>query len=149
MQATVRRAVKEGLLSSAHDCSDGGLAVALAECCMMAAPPPGGGPTGWLGAAVRVPFPIRKDLVLFGESASRIVVSLPPSALARLEALAGEEGAPVVRLGAVGGERLDVQGALSVEVAALGQAWREALPAIARRDGASAVTPEKGTPASG
>src|SRR6185369_16602593 len=36
VQETVRRASREGLLSSAHDCSDGGLAVALAECCMMA-----------------------------------------------------------------------------------------------------------------
>jgi phosphoribosylformylglycinamidine synthase len=135
VQRTVRRAVREGLLSSAHDCSDGGLAVALAESCMMAEPPPGGGAPGWLGAALRVPFPQRKDFVLFGEDASRIVVSVPPGQWARLEAIAREEGAPLVQLGAVGGDRLEIQGALSVEVAALARAWRDGLPRVLRRAG--------------
>ncbi len=133
VQATVRRAVREALLSSAHDCSEGGLAVALAECCMMADPPPGGGAPAWLGAAVRVPFPARKDFVLFGEDASRIVVSLPHASYARLEAIAREEGAPLVSLGAVGGDRLEIQGALSVQVAELGAAWRDGIPRVLRR----------------
>jgi phosphoribosylformylglycinamidine synthase subunit PurL len=133
VQATVRRAVKERLLSSAHDCSDGGLAVALAECCMMAAPPPGGGPSPWIGCAVRVPFPTRKDFVLFGEDASRIVVSLPVASWARLEALARDEGAPLVRLGAVGGDRLVIDGVLSLPVDDLGRAWRDGIPRVLRR----------------
>jgi len=133
VQATVRRAVREGLLASAHDCSDGGLAVALAECCMMAEPPPGGGAPPWIGAALRVPFPARKDLVLFGEDASRVVVSLRHQDLPRLSAIAGEEGAPLVQLGAVGGDRLEIQGALSVPVAELARAWREGIPRILRR----------------
>jgi phosphoribosylformylglycinamidine synthase len=133
VQATVRRAVKEGILSSAHDCSDGGLAVALAECCMMAEPPPGGGAPGWIGAAVRVPFPRRKDFVLFGEDASRIVVSLPHASYARLEEIAREAGAPLVKLGAVGGDRLEIQGALSVAVAELAEAWRDGIPRVLRR----------------
>jgi phosphoribosylformylglycinamidine synthase len=88
VQETVRRAIREGLLSSAHDCSDGGLAVALAECCMMADPPADGSAPAWLGAAVRIPFPVRKDFVLFGEDASRIVVSLPNANARRLLELA-------------------------------------------------------------
>ena len=133
VQATVRRAVAEGILSSAHDCSDGGLAVALAECCMMSDPPPGGGAPPWLGAALRVPFPLRKDFVLFGEDASRIVVSLPNAQWARLEEIAREAGAPLVRLGAVGGDRLEIQGALSVAVADLAAAWRSGIPAVLAR----------------
>jgi len=133
VQATVRRAVKEGILSSAHDCSDGGLAVALAECCMMAEPPPGGATPTWIGAAVRVPFPVRKDFVLFGEDASRIVVSLPHASWARLEAIAREEGAPLVQLGAVGGDSLEIQGALSVGVVELAAAWRDGIPRVLRR----------------
>jgi hypothetical protein len=104
--------------------------VALAESCMMPAPPPGGGPAPWLGAAVRVPFARRKDFVLFGEDASRILVSLPVTAWARLEALAREEGAPLVQLGAVGGDALEIQGALSVPVAELSQAWRDGIPRV-------------------
>ncbi|MFL5263586.1 MAG: phosphoribosylformylglycinamidine synthase subunit PurL [Anaeromyxobacteraceae bacterium] len=133
VQAAVRRAVREGLLSSAHDCSEGGLAVALAECCMMAPPPPGGGAPPWIGCAVRVPFPSRKDFMLFGEDASRIVVSLAPEHLARLEAIAREAGAPLVRLGAVGGDTLEIQGALSVNVGELARAWRDGLPRVLRR----------------
>jgi phosphoribosylformylglycinamidine synthase len=133
VQRTVRRAIREKLLSSAHDCSDGGLAVALAECCMMADPAPGGGPTGWLGAAVRVPFPARKDFILFGEDASRIVISFPPASLSRIEAIAREEGAPLVRLGAVGGEALEIAGALSLPVEELARAWRDGIPRVLRR----------------
>jgi phosphoribosylformylglycinamidine synthase len=135
VQETVRRAVREGLLSSAHDCSDGGLAVALAECCMMHDAPAGSAPA-WVGAAVRVPFPVRKDFVLFGEDASRIVVSLPNANVARLEALAKECGAPLVPLGAVGGDRLEIQGALSLRVSDLARAWRDGLPSVLRRDAA-------------
>ncbi|HET6923047.1 MAG TPA: phosphoribosylformylglycinamidine synthase subunit PurL [Anaeromyxobacteraceae bacterium] len=140
VQAAVRRAVREGLLASAHDCSDGGLGVALAECCMMAEPPPGGGAPPWIGAALRVPFPARKDLVLFGEDASRVVVSLRHQDLPRLSAIAREEGAPLVQLGAVGGDRLEIQGALSVPVADLARAWRGGIPGIlGRRAGPAAA----------
>jgi phosphoribosylformylglycinamidine synthase len=133
VQETVRRAIREGLLSSAHDCSDGGLAVALAECCMMHDAPSGESPS-FLGAAVRVPFPVRKDFVLFGEDASRIVVSLPNANAQRLLAIAQECGAPVIRLGVVGGDRLVIEGALDVPVADLAHAWRDGIPSVLRRD---------------
>jgi phosphoribosylformylglycinamidine synthase II len=135
VQATVRRAVREGLLSSAHDCSDGGLAVALAECCMMHDAPAGAG-APHVGAAVRIPFPARKDFVLFGEDASRVLVSLPNANARRFLEIAQECGAPVIRLGAVGGDRLEIQGALSVPVADLARAWRDGIPSVLRRDAA-------------
>jgi phosphoribosylformylglycinamidine synthase len=134
VQETVRRAIREGLLASAHDCSDGGLAVTLAECCMMAGSPSGETETAWIGAAVRIPFATRKDFALFGEDASRIVVSLPNEHLPRLEAIANACGAPVIRLGAVGGDRLEIQGALSVPIADLSRAWRDGIPSVLRRD---------------
>jgi phosphoribosylformylglycinamidine synthase len=133
VQETVRRAIREGLLTSAHDCSDGGLAVALAESCMMH-DAPAGAAAPHVGAAVRVPFPTRKDFVLFGEDASRIVVSLPNANAQRLLAIAQECGAPVVRLGVVGGDRLVIEGALDVPVAELAHAWRDGIPSVLRRD---------------
>jgi phosphoribosylformylglycinamidine synthase len=135
---TVRRAVGEGLLSSAHDCSEGGLAVALAESCIMADPPAGGGAPPWIGAAVRVPFGLRKDFVLFGEEPGRILVSLPHQGLPRLEAIARECGAPLVPLGAVGGDRLEIQGAVSLGVADMARAWRDGIPRLLRREAAPA-----------
>jgi phosphoribosylformylglycinamidine synthase len=134
VQETVRRAIREGLLTSAHDCSDGGLAVALAECCMMHDSPADGSAPPFVGAALRVPFPGRKDFALFGEDASRIVVSLANANARRLLEIAQECGAPVVRLGVVGGDRLEIQGALSVPVAELARAWRDGIPSVLRRD---------------
>ncbi len=120
----VRRAVRAGLLRSAHDPSEGGLAVALAESCVMGEAP--------LGAAVRVPFPLRKDFILFGEEASRILVSCAPEAWGLLEELARELEVPLLRLGAVGGDRLEIQGALSVPVSELAFAWRDGIPSVLR-----------------
>jgi phosphoribosylformylglycinamidine synthase len=71
--------------------------------------------------------------VLFGEDASRVVVSLGHDALPRLEAIAREEGAPLVPLGAVGGDRLEIQGALSVPVDELAKAWRDGIPRVLRK----------------
>jgi phosphoribosylformylglycinamidine synthase len=138
VQETVRRAIRAGLLSSAHDCSDGGLAVALAESCMMHEVPADGSTPAWIGCAVRIPFPVRKDFVLFGEDASRILVSLPKENAARFVELAQACGAPVIRLGAVGGDRLEIQGALSVPIEDLARAWRDGIPAVLRRDAAHA-----------
>jgi phosphoribosylformylglycinamidine synthase len=104
--------------------------VALAECCMMgdrhAAQP-------WIGAAIRIPFGGRKDFVLFGEDPSRIVISCPPDRWQRVQELAREAGAPLVQLGAVGGSRLEIQGALSVAVEDLANAWRDGVPRVLRR----------------
>jgi phosphoribosylformylglycinamidine synthase len=66
------------------------------------------------------------------------VVSLPNASLPRLEEIAREAGAPLVKLGAVGGDRLEIQGALSVPVSDLARAWREGLPRVLRRSQARA-----------
>jgi len=114
VQGAVLRAVNDGLLASARACGRGGLAVALARSCA----------EGGIGAALRIPFPTRKDLVLFAEEPSRYVVSLPHDRLDHFAVIAQLAGAPLVVLGATGGEVLQIQSALSVPVAALAQAAR-------------------------
>jgi phosphoribosylformylglycinamidine synthase len=129
VQRAVRQAISEGLLSSAHDCSDGGLGVALAESCMLSE-------AGFIGAKVKLPgnpAGARKDFVLFGEEGSRIVVSLPKAKLKRFQELARAAGAPVELLGEVGGESLAIEGALTVPVSALAESWRDGLPRVLRR----------------
>ena len=117
VQALCRRAIMEGLLSSAHDCSDGGLAVALAEACIAG------------GVGFRGSFHIRGrwDAALFGEAQSRIVVSLPPEGLAHLQGLAGEVEVPVAVLGSVGGERFQASGVIDLPLAEIDYAWRNGL----------------------
>jgi phosphoribosylformylglycinamidine synthase len=94
--------IRGGLVHSAHDCSDGGLAVALAESCMS-------GPDRTLGAVVRLsPGRLRKDAVLFGESQSRVVLSAKPAHRQTILDQANRLGMPAAVIGAVTGDRLVV-----------------------------------------
>ena len=105
---------RERLLSSAHDCSDGGLAVALAESAVL-------GGVGFTGAG-NLPES-RWDAVLFGETASRAVVSCTEANAARVEAAAREAGVPCARLGVAGGARFAVPGLLDEPLADLADAF--------------------------
>jgi phosphoribosylformylglycinamidine synthase len=95
--------IAAGIIRSAHDCSEGGLAVTLAECCFDSA----------LGATVDLP-PVECEggfsdtATLFGESASRVVVSTTAAAAPELIALAGKTGVPAAQIGVVGGDRLRI-----------------------------------------
>jgi phosphoribosylformylglycinamidine synthase len=111
------RAVEKGLLNSAHDCSDGGLAVALAECCIIS----GLGFSGQLQATGRL------DGALFGEAQSRALVSISPKHARRLGELAYRYGVPVALLGTVGGQRLILKGMLDLGLADLCSAYTDRL----------------------
>jgi phosphoribosylformylglycinamidine synthase subunit PurL len=120
----VAAAVSQRLVSSAHDCGDGGIAVALAECCII----------GGEGASVALSPERgrRSDVLLFGEGVGRVLVSLPPSNLPALMSAAGRSAVPVQVLGSVGGDRLviaaDGEGVygpwIDVSVDALARVWR-------------------------
>ena len=136
LQEVTLAAITGGHIRSAHDCSDGGLAVALAECCMWS----GFGFTSdgeveWPAAGER----LAATALLFGEAPSRIVVSLPAAAWGALAALAGAAGVPLTRLGTVGGTRLRVASLLDHAVDDLHAAWHNGL-AEALRGGVANVT---------
>jgi phosphoribosylformylglycinamidine synthase subunit PurL len=100
-QRAVQRLIRAGTLRSAHDCSEGGLGVALAEACFSG--------EARLGARLQVHAPaLRDDQVLFNESQSRIIASVAPARLEEAMRLAGEDGVPVHRLGEVGGSALAI-----------------------------------------
>ncbi|HYV84606.1 MAG TPA: phosphoribosylformylglycinamidine synthase subunit PurL [Patescibacteria group bacterium] len=126
----LRDARAAGLVASAHDCSEGGLAVALAECCITA-------PGGALGAAIALDAAGRIDALLFGEAPSRIILSTTPECLARLETLLRGRDVPFRVLGKAGGERLTITvggaAAVDLEVAPLRTAWLTALPQLLHR----------------
>ncbi len=123
------RAATEGLLRSAHDCSDGGLAVALAECAFE---------TGGIGLEVDIPAHVghapnsmRLTATLFGESASRVVVSVQPRSVPAVLTLAAQIGVPAYRIGRTGGARLAVrvagQDAVDCTVAEAERLWSTAI----------------------
>jgi phosphoribosylformylglycinamidine synthase len=123
LHGLLAEAVARGLARSAHDVADGGLAVALAECCI--------GAPQETGARVELGDTIRPDALLFGESTGRVVVgSAEPEALL---ALARGRGVPARAIGRVGGGRLVIgpprgPAWIDVEVARLRARWRAALP---------------------
>jgi phosphoribosylformylglycinamidine synthase len=114
-------AIAEEILSSAHDTSDGGLAVALAECCVTR-------PEGPLGAVIDIEAAMRPDAFLFGESQSRVIVSLPRRNLARLREIAAAAPFDLQVLGEVRGHRLRIHPHIDVDVSELHDAWTGSLP---------------------
>jgi phosphoribosylformylglycinamidine synthase len=113
-------AIERGILRSAHDISDGGLAVALAECCI-------GAPEKSLGARIEAREMIRGDALLFSESQSRIVVSLDEKDVGQLREIAAKRHVPVQVIGAVGGERLTIQPLVQLAVDELRAIWSAGL----------------------
>ncbi len=120
VQKAVRESVRAGLLRAAHDCSDGGLAVALAEMCFAKD----------LGCRVTLRSPLRPDALLFGEDASRVVVSFSATDRAAIEAICKAAGAPFEDIGQVGGSTLNVEGVLEAKVPDLKSAWSGAIPRL-------------------
>jgi phosphoribosylformylglycinamidine synthase subunit PurL len=125
VQEACLQAAEAGLLRSAHDCSDGGLAVAVAECCFSSLNRARVGAeidlTGTLSAAAR----------LFSESPSRIVLSFEEAALGQVEEIAARAGCPLTVLGRTGGDRLVIKAdgaeVVSAAVSELEAAWRTSL----------------------
>jgi phosphoribosylformylglycinamidine synthase len=103
VQRLTLAAIRRGIIKSAHDLSDGGLAVALAEMCV----------AGKKGATVVLPTEIapggaRLDSILFGEAQSRILLTVKKSDLDALVNMARQIKVPLFRLGTVGGEQLSI-----------------------------------------
>jgi phosphoribosylformylglycinamidine synthase len=120
LQELCLTAACEQLFSSAHDVAEGGLAVALAEACITR-------PEGAIGARITLTGDLRPDALLFGESQSRVLVSLPQAALPRLQELARAADLPLTVLGEVGGTDLDIAGYLRLPVEMLQCEWCTAL----------------------
>ena len=118
-QSLVREAIGRGLLRSAHDVSEGGLAVTIAESCM----------TGGTGAEIDLDLlaAARVDAALFGEPPACVVVSTAPDDAHAVRALAAERGVALREIGIVAGDTLRIRGLVDLPVAALAEAWEGAL----------------------
>jgi phosphoribosylformylglycinamidine synthase len=129
LQKAVVELIQQGLVDSVHDCSDGGLAVAMAE------------KTFAKGVGARVNFAsngLPAEFALFGEDASRIVLSCDPANVSRIQEIAEKLGIAADVLGETIPERLEIsldgQVVVSAAVADLDQAYESALESILRTD---------------
>jgi phosphoribosylformylglycinamidine synthase len=120
---TLLSLIEEALLSSANDCSDGGLAVALAECCFSSLGHPA------IGAEIDLPkSDLSNETLLFGETPSRIVVSFAEKDADRVRELVADR--PFTVIGRVGGDslKIGVNGSqISPRIGDLETAWRDSL----------------------
>jgi phosphoribosylformylglycinamidine synthase len=111
-------AAADGLLEAAHDLSEGGLAIALAECCLDQ------------GLGCQVALPGDPFTQLFSESAARAVVAVRPGSGRAFAALAARHGVPASELGVAGGDSLVVQGCFDIPVDEIAAAHQGPLPSL-------------------
>jgi phosphoribosylformylglycinamidine synthase len=123
MESAVQRccteAIEQEVLCSAHDVSDGGMAVALAECCVGGEKP--------VGVRIDSREMIRGDALLFSESQSRIIVSLKEQNLDKLREITARHSVPMQVIGTVGGTRFVFQPLVQVSVEELKGIWSTGL----------------------
>ncbi|HKM59167.1 MAG TPA: phosphoribosylformylglycinamidine synthase subunit PurL [Chthoniobacterales bacterium] len=119
LHATLRGLIRRGLVKSAHDCSEGGFAVALAECCISG--------EHRMGASVAFnDWAERIDQLLFNESQSRVILSVGPENAEATEAACSAANLPFRRIGTVRGSELIIttqSETLRWDIAELFQAW--------------------------
>ena len=124
VQNACLEAAEAGLLLSAHDASDGGLAVALAELCFSSLGREA------IGADVNLPGSVGPTALLFSESPSRIIISFDSSDASGVQEIAERNNAPFAILGRVGGNNLTIkvnaEEAIDALVSELEAAWRSA-----------------------
>jgi len=115
IQDTCLQAIEQGIIKSAHDCSEGGLAIALAECCIV----------GKIGVEIifETTF-IQPHYLLFSESQSRILVSLKKENLDDLEKIASYNGVTFSILGKVGGSKLQINNWIDISISSLESQWK-------------------------
>ena len=125
--------IREGIIKSAHDTSEGGLAVAIAECCISK-----GGREN-IGAKIDMDDDMRSDILLFGETQSRIVITVEQGRITDIEMQARDMDVPCRVIGRVGGESLIIRHNSSVlidtPVPELEEVWRRAIPKYIGEEG--------------
>jgi phosphoribosylformylglycinamidine synthase II len=122
--------IRQKTIHSAHDCSDGGLAVAVAESCFT-------GPEKALGAMLNLESTLRKDALLFGETQSRILVSFSEEKQEAIARMAKEKEVPFTVIGQVGGSRFTVNingdEFIQQDIQALKNIWKNVIGDYARQ----------------
>jgi phosphoribosylformylglycinamidine synthase len=117
--------IRRGIVKSAHDTSEGGLAVALAEASVCGKRP--------LGAVVELKDDLRRDFLLFGEDAMRIIVTTAPNDSSTMLEIAKSIGLHAEVIGLVGGTRFKINDWIDIPVSKILEAWSSGIYSIFNR----------------
>jgi phosphoribosylformylglycinamidine synthase subunit PurL len=122
LQKTVREMISSGIVSVAHDTSEGGLAVALAESCIH-------GNSGIAAdlSGLSVQNGGRIDQLLFGEAASRILIEVEPEQVEAVEQRLEEAGIQSWKIGTTGGDQFSIRGVIDLPLQEVHDSWASAL----------------------
>jgi len=123
VQKVVREAVQDGILQSAHDCSEGGIAVTLAECCIV----------GGIGAQIDLDDELPAVTSLFSESQSRIVVSVNDEQVNELINRLQQAQVPYSVIGETGGDNLSIEGKIELSLVKITEVYRESLEKLVKQ----------------
>jgi phosphoribosylformylglycinamidine synthase len=118
VQRCCLEAIKQGIIKSAHDCSEGGLSIALAESCISGSI--GFSGPEWVGGETTA-------AALFGEAPSRIVVSVSSTNEKRLRDICRRFQVPIAKLGTVGGKKFTLGKYLSAPLKEIESVWKGGL----------------------
>ena len=127
LQDTVLELIRNKLINSAHDISEGGIICALAECCII-------NEEKKFGAEVSIPIKSRKDFSYFSESQSRIIVSISPDKKDEFENIVHTSMQPCIHAGEVGGSELKINDDIKVSVDDLADIYFNTIPRIMTGD---------------
>jgi phosphoribosylformylglycinamidine synthase len=116
MQTSLLDAIKQGNIKSAHDTSEGGLAIALSECCISNS-------ENKIGADVQLDDDIRTDALLFGETQSRVLISCSPDKADEIQKHFDGDKIACTKIGTVGGKNLKINNLINIDLEQLWDAW--------------------------
>ena len=123
LQSALLAAIQKGMVKSAHDCSEGGLAVAITECCISER-------ENMVGASIKISDELRSDCLLFGETQSRVILSCDSKNENELIAFFKKQNVSCQNIGTTGGNRLTINDMISVDLKDLAEAFYNALPEL-------------------
>lgn len=123
LQDTLLNLIRQGIVKSAHDLTEGGIATALAECCII-------NQEKQIGCEVEIPVKTRKDFSLFSESQSRIIISVSASDSYRVEKELIQSEIPFNKIGIVKGKSLRIKNFFEIDLNKLSDIYFNTIPKI-------------------
>jgi phosphoribosylformylglycinamidine synthase subunit PurL len=123
IQSSLLQLIRKGLVNSAHDISEGGIASALAECCII-------DQENMIGCEVEIPVKSRKDFSLFSESQSKIIISIPAEKQIEVEVELNSFSQNYKRLGYVKGQTLKIKDFFEINLSELSEIYYKTIPRI-------------------
>jgi phosphoribosylformylglycinamidine synthase len=123
LHKTILELINSGYINSAHDISEGGIAVALAECCVM-------NKTKNIGCEINYKYEFRKDFDMFSETQSRVIISANKKNEKDIAKICNKYNIKFIKIGSTGGAHLRINGDVNINLEKINDAYFRKLDKI-------------------